>query len=175
MLHGDWRVVAPFHLPTFQLKGDLGKKESQVEHPYRRSIQNGDSVEAPHSVQKGGGSCPESAPRALEAAGTRSHCKVQDTSVPHDSGTPSGSLLAPQIIFKTKPPAVPEALPDGYYSEMKKDEVLASFALALSIRPRCNLTAKTQVFLKLLILPSFSRLLIELLSRSLKNPFQIVL
>ena len=60
-------------------------------------------------------------------------------------------------------------LPDGYCSEMKKDEALASFALALSTRSRCNLTVKTQVFLKMLPLPLFSRLLIDLLSRNLKN------
>ena len=69
----------------------------------------------------------------------------------------------------------PEALPDEYCSETKEDEVLASSALALSIRPRCNLTAKTQVFLKIITFTLFPRSLIYLLSRNLKKAFKISL
>ena len=62
VLHGDWRVVPPLRGATYHLKGDLGKLESNFEHPYRRSTQNGDSVEAPDSAEKGGGVVPGSRP-----------------------------------------------------------------------------------------------------------------
>ena len=137
----------------------------------------------PHTRRKkGGGSCLESAPRAFEAAGTRSHCNVQVTSVQHGFGTSSGPTLGPHFAThlgthfgtpKCLHIGAPEALPDGYCSEMKEDEVLASSALALSIRPRCNLTAKTQVFLKILTFTLFPRSLIYLLSRNLKKAFKI--
>ena len=55
VLHGDWRVVPPLRGATYHLKGDPGKLTPKLEHPYRRSSQNGDSVEAPDSAAKGGG------------------------------------------------------------------------------------------------------------------------
>ena len=120
MLHGDWRVVPPSAVPLTAGRGP-GQLEAKVEHPYRRSVQNGDSVEAPHSAQKVEGSCLETTARALEAAGTRSHCSVQVPSVPHGFWTSLGSILGPQILLKSRPQGAPEALPDGYYSEMEKN------------------------------------------------------
>ena len=71
VLHGDWRVVPPLRGATYHLKGDLGNLESNFEHPYRRSTQNGDSVEAPDSSPCWSELCPEVALPAFATAGTR--------------------------------------------------------------------------------------------------------
>ena len=86
-----------------------------------------------------------------------------------------GPNLGAKIASKTKPRGPPQALPDGYYFEMEKNYFLASFALVLSTRPGCNLTVKTEVFLKILTLSRFSLLHIILSHGDFKKHSKTVL
>ena len=121
MLHGDWRVVLPLRGANLPVKGDPGNLEAKLEHPYRRSSQNGDSVEAPHSAHNWGGACLETAPRTPEAPGTPPHCNVPVTWVPDGFGTSSALILGPQIASKPDLQGAPEGFPDGYDSEVKEN------------------------------------------------------
>ena len=78
VLHGDWRVVPSLRVATCHSKGDSGNAASDFDHPYQRSTQNGDSVEAPDSSPCWSESCPEVALPAFATAGTRSHCHACD-------------------------------------------------------------------------------------------------
>ena len=60
----------------------------------------------------------------------------------------SGPILGTEMASKSRPQGAPEALPDGYYSEMEKHKVLASVLLILSTRPRYTLTVKKNSFFK---------------------------
>ena len=97
---------------------------------------------------------------------------VRGNTLPDGFGTSSEPILGADIASKSRPQGAPEALPDGYYPEMQKNQVLASVLLVLSTRPRCNLTVKTQVFLKILALSCFSFLHIILSHGDCKKTFK---
>ena len=98
---------------------------------------------------------------------------VKGNTLPDGFGTSSEPILGAEIASKSRPQGAPEALPDGYYPEMEKNKVLASVLLVLSTRPRCNLTVKTQVFLKILAVSCFSLLHIILSHGDFKEPFKM--
>ena len=83
---------------------------------------------------------------------------VKRDTLPDGFGTSSESILGTEMASKSRPHGPTEALPGGYYPEMEKNKVLASRLLVLSPRPRCNLTVKTHVLLKILALSCFSLL-----------------
>ena len=98
---------------------------------------------------------------------------VKGNTLPYSFGLSSEPFLGADIASKSRPQGAPVALPDGCYPEMEKNKVLASVLLVLSTRPRCNLTVKTQVFLKIIALSCFSLLHIILSHGDFKKAFKI--
>ena len=107
VLHCDWRVVPPLRGATGHSKGDPGNAASDFDYPYRRSTQNGDSVEAADSSQNCPTWCLESALPAFAAAGTRSHSHAQANKLrrrlPDCFLALSGSILG-SLEASTAPP-----------------------------------------------------------------------
>ena len=85
-----------------------------------------------------------------------------------------GSILAAQMTPKSRPRGGPDTLSHAYQWKIQKKRVHASFLLALSTLRSCNLTVKTEVFLKILTSSLLSLLLIILAHEGLKNSQKLV-
>ena len=85
-----------------------------------------------------------------------------------------GSILAAQRAPKSRPRGGPDTLSDVHQSQIEKKKAPARFAHTLSTWRRCNLTVKTQVFLKILTSSLLSFLLVILAHEAFKNNQKLV-